>query len=595
MSLAEPSYQLGSHAEQDASASLGDYFAGLNRQRKPIIFAAGVILLLALLAALFLPPTYSSTATILIEEQEIPEDMVRSTITSFATEQIEIIRQRALTQQNIMGIVEKYSIYDKGELARITRAEIANEFIEAVNLELLNTEVIDPRSGRPTEATIAFKLEFKADSPQKALNVTNELVNLFLNENLRIRSAKASSTSDFLRKEADDLSREVETLEKEISRFKAEHQSALPENFQINLQNVTRYQSQLLAAQSQLQQIEERIPQIEAQLATTSSYAPTVLASGESVLGDVDRLKALQSDYRRKAARYSSNHPDLIALNREIDLLASQVGHSGDKNDLLKLVASRKNELLSLKSKYADDHPEVLAQEHLIDQLERQVSKLGDSEPDVAPDNPAYIMMDNQLKALQMEKAALQGQVTQLGAQIEALNQAALQAPTVEREYNNLIRNRDVATAKYLDLRVKLKEAELASELEEGRMAQRFTLIDPPTLPEKPVSPNRIAIMFLGAVLAAGAGLGMALLLEAMDQSIRSTRKVSELMGLAPLVTIPYIETPAETLANRPQRKLYFFLGGAILLGVIFFSLVHFYYKPLDVLWFVVLRKLGIG
>jgi succinoglycan biosynthesis transport protein ExoP len=80
-----------------------------------------------------------------------------------------------------------------------------------------------------------------------------------------------------------------------------------------------------------------------------------------------------------------------------------------------------------------------------------------------------------------------------------------------------------------------------------------------------------------------------------MDQSIRSTRGLGSLMGVAPLVTIPYIKTPAETLANRPQRKLYFILGGGLLLGVIFFTLVHFYYKPLDVLWFVVLRKLGIG
>jgi len=126
-------------------------------------------------------------------------------------------------------------------------------------------------------------------------------------------------------------------------------------------------------------------------------------------------------------------------------------------------------------------------------------------------------------------------------------------------------------------------------------MSQRFTLIDPPALPEKPKSPNRLAIMFLGIILAAGVGLGMGLLLEATDQGIRSAKFLGSLMGVAPLVTIPYIETPDEKEANRPDKKLYLLLGSGLVGSVIFLVLVHFFYKPLDVLWFVVLRKLGIG
>jgi succinoglycan biosynthesis transport protein ExoP len=569
--------------------------AGLKRRRKPIFVTGGVVFLIAILAALFWPPTYSSIATILIEEQEIPEDMVRSTITSFATQQIEIIRQRALTQKNIMGMVEKFGLYDEGELARTPQMEIVQEFIESVNLELLNTQVMDPRTGRPTEATIAFTLEFEASSPRQALNVTNELVNLFLNENLRNRSAKAASTADFLRREANNLREEVRGLETQIAQFKAENQAALPESFQINMQNLTRYQSQLISAETRVQELSKRELDVQAQLASTSAYAPTILPSGEAVLSDVDRLKALQSDYRSKAARYSESHPDVVRLRREIDMLLEQVGTAGDRGQLQRLLASRKGELSGLKAKYGEDHPEVLSQQQLIAQLEKQIANADDSEPAVEPDNPAYVMLDNQLKTLQMEKSGLQDQIVQMGEQIEVLNQAALQSPTVEREYNDLVRNREVAIAKFLDLRVKLKEAELASELEERRQGQRFTMIDPPALPEEPKSPNRLAIMFLGIVLAAGAGLGMGVLLEAADQSIRSEKNLSMLMGVAPLVTIPYIDTPDEKAAKRPQKKLYLLLGGGVVGGIIFLTLVHFFYKPLDVLWFVVLRKLGIG
>ena len=315
MSAAEISSHSVIYPEQ--TESLGDFLAGFKRRLKPMLAISAAVLVLAVVVVLFWPSTYGSSATILIEEQEIPQDMVRSTITSYATQQIEIIRQRALTVQNIMGLVEKYGLYDEDELARTPQMEIVEAFIEATSLELLNAEVIDPRTGRPTAATIAFTLEFEARTPRKALNVTNDLVNLFLNENLRTRSAKASSTADFLRREANNLSEEVKTFETDIARFKTENQAALPESFLINMQNLTRYQTQLLSAETRLQEISKRELDIKAQLVATSAYAPTILPSGQAVMADVDRLKALQSDYRTTAARYSENHPDVIRLRRE--------------------------------------------------------------------------------------------------------------------------------------------------------------------------------------------------------------------------------------------------------------------------------------
>jgi succinoglycan biosynthesis transport protein ExoP len=579
----------------EQTESLGDFLAGFKRRRKPMLIVASVVLLITVLAALFWPPTYSSSATILIEEQEIPQDMVRSTITSYATQQIEVIRQRALTLKNIMGLVEQYELHDEGELARTPQMEIVEDFINATSLELLNASVIDPRTGRPAEATIAFTLEFEASTPRKSLNVTNELVNLFLNENLRNRSAKASSTAEFLRREANNLSEEVSTLETNIANFKAGNQAALPESFQINMQNLTRYQTQLIAAESRLQELSKRELDIQAQLVTTSAYAPTILATGQAVLADVDRLKALESDYRNTAARYSENHPDVIRLQREIEALTGQIGHAGGKGELQKLLESEKGELNGLRALYAANHPEVMAKEKLITSLESQLAGMDGTKPDAQPDNPAYVMLDNQLKTFQMEKAALKGQTEQLALEIEGLNQAAIQAPTVEREYNSLLRNREVALAKLLDLRVKLKEAELANELEERRQGQRFTLIDPPALPDEPKSPNRLAIMFLGFIFAAGAALGTGVLLEATDQSIRSVKKLTALSGVAPLVIIPYIDTPGEKESSRPQKKLYQWAAGMLFAFGVFLAMVHFFYKPLDVLWFVILRKLGIG
>jgi protein tyrosine kinase modulator len=579
----------------EPTVSLAEYVSGFKRRRNPIIYTAAVVIFLALLTALFWPPTYKASATILIEEQEIPDDMVRTTITSFANQQIEVIRQRVLTLKNIMGMVENFELYDEDELARTPRTEISEDFIDAVKLEILSAEVIDPRSGRPTVATVAFTLDFEASDPRKTQGVANELVNLFLNENLRSRSEQAGSTTDFIRAQAEGLAEEVRNLEVTLVAFKAKNQAALPESFQLNMQNLTRYQTQLVSSEARLIELNRRQLEVEGQLASMNKYAPQTLPSGESVLADVDRLKSLESEYSRQSARYNENHPDVIRLRREIDALRVTVGGTGATDELRRVMATEQDELTGLQANYSDTHPEVIAQIKAIEKLREQIATANEAEPEIKPDNPGYVVMDNQLQMIMMEKRSLTDQIASVTAQIEGLNQAATQAPTVEREYSTLVRNLEVATANYLELQAKLKTAELAGELESNRKGQRFTLIEPPILPENPVSPNRAAILFLGIVFSLAAGLGVGLLLETADQSIRSVRSLEKVTGIPPLVSVAYITTPEEDRKNEPNKKRYIYIGitaVAVIMGLV---LIHFFYKPLDVLWYVVLNKLGIG
>ena len=575
--------------------SLDEYIAAFKRRRKPIMYTAFAIFVIALLAALLWPPTYKASATILIEEQEIPDDMVRSTITSYANQQIEVIRQRVLTLSNIMEMVRKFNLYDEGELARTPATEIAQKFIDSVALEVLSADVIDPRSGRPTAATIAFTLDFEASDPRKTQSVTNELVNLFLNENLRSRTEQAGSTTEFLRKEANVLAEEVRALETALVAFKAQHQAALPESFQMNMQNLTRYQTQLVSWESRLIELNRRQLDLEAQLASLSPYSPQILSTGEAVLSDVDRLKSLESEYRQLSARYSPNHPDVEKVRREIDALKMNLGNQGGSDDLRKLLASEEAELTALLATYSSDYPEVVLKKENIERIKRQISASSNEQVVVKPDNPAYIMTDNQLQMIRMEKRSLTEQVASLTKQVESLNKAATDAPTVEREYSNLVRNLDVATANYQEIQSKLKTAELAGELESNRKGQRFTLIEPPALPEEPFSPNRTAILLLGTFIAIGAGIGLAVLLELADQSIRSARGLELATGSAPLVMVPYITTPEEDRRNRPGKTLYMTIGLGVAAVIVALLLIHFFYKPLDVMWYVVLNKLGIG
>ena len=177
--------------------SLSDYVNIIRRRKKVFAIATGIVMVLVITATFLWPKTYRSQAIILIEQQDIPADLVQTTITSYAQQRIEEIKQRIMTIGNIIGIVEEFELYTDRELERKTRTEIAEEFRKAVSIRPISAEVVDPRSGRPTLAIIAFSLSFDGDHPSKVQKVTNEITTLYLDENLKERTEQTKSTSDF--------------------------------------------------------------------------------------------------------------------------------------------------------------------------------------------------------------------------------------------------------------------------------------------------------------------------------------------------------------------------------------------------------------
>ncbi|MCP3672746.1 MAG: lipopolysaccharide biosynthesis protein [Gammaproteobacteria bacterium] len=580
--------------EEEDTKSIGEYVNAFKRRKWQFAVPAAAVFILACLVAVFWPSTYQSSATILIEEQQIPKDLVQSTITSYAAQQIEVIKARIMTTKNIMSMVEKFNLYDEDERRTMSRSEIVQEFVENVGLDVISAGVIDPRSGRPTEATIAFSISYTHENPTSAQKVVSELVNLYLNENLRDRNEKTSNTSSFLQAEAVHLNSVLVKSEGELAIFKAANEGSLPELYEYNLNIVQRTERELLDASLRLKELEKRKLQLESDLAQMSKFAPTVMPNGEQVLSDYDRLKALRSSYRQKIAVYSSKHPDVVRLEREINVLEQELGGGLSAEDHARRVKAEQDKLSALKQKYTPDHPKVLAQQRVVEQVANELpSQTVVADKALTPDNPAYVLTDTQLQATIVEMQILHENKVELEKKIAKYERLIVKAPNVEKEYTALNRDYDNAQMKYQEIKAKLMSAELAQTLERGRKGERFTLIDPPELPEEPVSPNRLAIMFLGIIAALGAGAGVVIIAEAMEPSVRGARELNRILGVAPLVVVPLIEWDDE--AEKSLFEKYKWFAAAALLALIGLLCFHFLIKPLDVTWFMLLRKLGVG
>ena len=101
-------------ANVESGKSAREYLAALRRHKSrsspsPRCSPRSVILVVALA----LPPVYRSSATILVQEQEVPPDLVRSTITSFADERIQVISQQVMTRAVLLQLIDKYDLYEK--------------------------------------------------------------------------------------------------------------------------------------------------------------------------------------------------------------------------------------------------------------------------------------------------------------------------------------------------------------------------------------------------------------------------------------------------------------------------------------------------
>src|SRR6266508_2184870 len=144
---------------EETTKDLRDYLAAFSRRKKQIVATILILFGISVAVAVLLPSVYRSTATILIEQQEIPADLVRSTISSYADQRIQVISQQVMTRANLMRIVAKYNLYPRYKATKTTE-DILERLTKDIKLDIVKADVVDQRSGAKTSATIAFSLSY---------------------------------------------------------------------------------------------------------------------------------------------------------------------------------------------------------------------------------------------------------------------------------------------------------------------------------------------------------------------------------------------------------------------------------------------------
>lgn len=556
------------------------------RARLAVLTAFGVFALIALVVMLW-PTKYESSATILIEQQEIPQDLVRSTITSYADQRIQVLSQQVMTTSNLLNIIRKYELYE--DLVRSEPREVVlEEMRDDTRMRMISAEVVDPRSGRPTSATIAFTLAFRGRTPDQALKVTNELTNLFLEKNVATRTESTSQTLAFLSGEANRISDDIGELEARISVFKSENVGQLPEQNQLNLSLLDRAERELQDVDRQLRSINERRIYLDAEVVRLSSGGTLFSESGERIYAPADRLKYLRAQLATFEALYSEQHPDVTRTRREIAGLEAGLSEiEQDERVQLDVLASLRAERNALSGRLSANHPDVRELDRRIAEIEAQVGEDGFENTD-----SGYRQLKAQLAAVLAEMQSLNAMRDQLRARVADYKERLEITPVIEKDYRALQLDLEDARRKYSDLKAREMEALLAQNLESDRRGERLTVIEPPLPAEQPASPDRPLLIGLGAVLAIGLGIVAIFLVESLDDTVRDRQALERLTGVPVLGLIPEIRTSADR--RRGRLRIAAAASATVVVFAVLAALVHIYFMPIDVLIYASLRRVGV-
>ncbi|WP_422039290.1 GumC family protein [Roseibium sp.] len=429
---------------------------------------------------------------------------------------------------------ERLKVIEQRLLARDNLLSIANEYslyrgggetpsptiiVEKMRSAITIQQISVARSRKNTQI-VGFEVSYEYESPTTAARVTNELVNSILSQNLETRLSRAAETSEFFYQQLRDLENELLEMEAKMAAFKRENEATLPET--LNERRASRAQvvTQLNLIEQQLRAMKE--------------------IDGAAISPDDNG--AQQLTFRLQSAELS--HEALLERREQLAPLFEKGFVSKNTMDGLdRQIAQSEIQMASIKSQMAQEGITI---------------------------NP-----ETRLKLLTAQKEELQNQADELAQSIAQTPGIEVQLQAMAREYENL-------RGEFNQTKVKLTDAEIGEKLEQDRQAERFEILEQATTPDEPASPNRIQIVAAGGGGAVAVGVALVLLLEFLDNSIRTAGDLEKRLQVRPIAVIPYVTTRRERARRFFRRMLTVCLALLAIFGAI--AVVHLYVTPVDLL-----------
>jgi polysaccharide chain length determinant protein (PEP-CTERM system associated) len=477
-----------------------DYLEILRRRLWMIVVPAVVFAICAYTISLFLASRYTSETVVLVEEQAVPESLVKPLIGGDVNQRLATMQEQILSRTRLQQIIEKFGLY-KEETRRMSMEDMVAHLRRSITVSPVRPMAETRANGLP-----GFTVSVVAGEADIAQQICSEITSFFMQQNVLLRERRAEDTTDFLTKQLTESKRKLDEQDAKLADFQRRYMGELPEEMPANLSLLAGLSSQLEATSQALNRAQQDKIFLESMLE--------------------------QDKPSQKLAAAPAGDPDILH----------------------KQLAQLQYQLASLRSQYTDQHPDVRRTKKDIADLERRIRDgVAAQSPEVArraDEEPVEIRtpQSQQLKAqLQQVNATIREktlQQAQIQQEISDVHAKLKLTPAIGQEYKALTRDYQTALNIYNDLLKKQSDSEMATDLERRQEGEQFRVLDPPSLPQKPTYPNRPIFGFGGFVVGLAFGLAVVFVIEVQDTTFRTDRDVERILKLPALAMIPLLQLP---------------------------------------------------
>jgi succinoglycan biosynthesis transport protein ExoP len=479
----------------------------------------------------FLPSRYKSSTLILVEEPAITKNYVVPNVNDDLQERLQSIEQQILSRTRLLLIIDKLHLYSSKSRV-ITPDEKVRMMGKDINIELVRDQ--------QNQAITAFRVSYIAPDPRVAQEVTSELTSLFIDENARVRERQSEDTTTFIQDQLASARASLADQDSKVRAFQAAHEGALPTQQASNLQILSGLQSQLQSEDDALSTAKQHRAYAESlieQYRSAQGVSRSPSGTPTTLSGTDQQLQTLRAKLAELSTKYTDRYPAVLQV----------------KDEIAKTEKMREQLIADLKNKAND-------KEHGASD--------GPAVEDPAQAAP-LLQLQSQLKADEIEITNREQAIANLKSRINEYQGRLSQEPAVEQQLADLTRGYEQSSANYNDLLKKEHESQMATSMEQLQEGERFTVLDPPSLPLKPDFPNRLKMCGVGLGVGLGLGLLVVAGLEFMDDRMHSDKEIQMLLPVPVVSEVPEIITPADVRSGKMRMAFGWAVAAFVFLTIL--------------------------
>ena len=514
---------------------------------------AGVVI--ATVVAFFLPDKYISQARIRIVPQQISPELIQNVSAQDIVDRINGMAQNIQSRDTLTSIINTYGLY-KDELKGEPMQDVIDKMKSAIGIKPLTGWTNIAGKSLP-----AMEVSFAYSDKYTAQKVCQELVSRFMTANHEQNMQLQQATSDFLTDEGERAKRELDDVEKQLAAYREKNAGRLPDELQNNMAQMNVLENRVGSLSDALSRNSEQKMMLESELGIAkdrlSTYqvnSPQALSENQKIVGLDREIEQLQDNIEAMKGRYTESYPNLQAAQDRLAFLKKQ------REQAAKDQEARQQAIKDNPSKTPPVYNPGLTRDRM--NAEAVVQQI-----------------ETQLKANAVERQTINQRLANVNAALNSYSARIQSAPASEKEYTDLLRERDMAKQRFIEFQMKRDKSGLSMELVRRQQGETLEIIDNASLPPAPAAPKRAMIIPIGAGIGFALGLVLVGMREVKDTSLKNLKDARLYTQLSILGSIPLLEN--DVVVQRRKQVMWVswaaatFLGVAIIAG----SVAHHYWS----------------